>query len=101
MDNYLKETVMCSLMSRYATHENLWYELIIIALGLGIIIIDNTILNVSIPYILRDLNTNFSVIQWAISGYALTIVAILITVGRLGDMVGYKKCFFQVLSYLL
>jgi EmrB/QacA subfamily drug resistance transporter len=80
-------------LSRFATHKNRWYALVIIALGLAIVIIDNTILNVSIPYMLRDLNTEFSRIQWAISGYALTIATILITVGRVGDIIGRKKMF--------
>lgn len=64
-----------------------------IALGLGVVIIDNTILNVSTPYILRDLGTSFSAIEWAISGYAMTIAAVLITAGRFGESYGYKRMF--------
>jgi len=87
------ENVSASFLHRYATHQNRWYALIIIALGLAIVIIDNTVLNVSIPYILRDLNASFSAIQWSISGYALTIATVLITIGRIGDLVGRKKMF--------
>ena len=76
-----------------ARHENRWYALIFIALGLAIVIIDNTVLNVSIPYILRELHISFSSLQWAISGYSLTIAAVLITVGRLGEIFGYKKLY--------
>ena len=79
--------------SRFATEKNRWYALIVITLSLAIVIIDNTVLNVSIPYMLRDLGTNLSSIEWVISGYALTIATILITVGRLGDMVGRKRIF--------
>ena len=89
----IKKDKTLQFISRFATHKNRWYALVIIALGLAIVIIDNTILNVSIPYILRDLDSTFSEIQWAISGYALTIAAILITVGRVGDLVGRKKMF--------
>ncbi len=81
------------ILSKYAIPKYRWFALIFIALGLAIVIIDNTVLNVSIPYILRDLHINFSSIQWAISGYSLTIAAVLITVGRLGDMFGYKRMF--------
>jgi EmrB/QacA subfamily drug resistance transporter len=76
-----------------ASPKHRWAALAIISLGYAIVVIDNTILNVSIPYILRDLNSSFLDIQWAISGYALTIATILITVGRIGDIVGRKKLF--------
>lgn len=84
---------MKTLLTRFATPENRWYALFVIALGLGVVIIDNTVLNVSVPYILRDLHTGFNVIEWSISGYALTIAAVIITAGRLGEMFGYKKMF--------
>ena len=79
--------------SHLATEENRWYALIFIALGLAIVIIDNTVLNVSIPYILRDLHAPFSSIQWVISGYSLTIATFLITVGRFADVFGRKLIF--------
>jgi len=80
-------------LANLATHENRWWALVVIALGLAIVIIDNTVLNVSIPYILRDLNTTFAWVEWVISGYSLTIATILITVGRLGDMWGRRNMF--------
>ncbi len=76
-----------------ATEKYRWMALIFLALGLAIVIIDNTVLNVAIPYILRDLNTSFDAIQWVVSGYALIIATLLITVGRLGDMFGRKRIF--------
>jgi len=79
--------------SKFATFKNRWIALVGIALGLAIVIVDATILNVSIPYMLRDLNTSFSSIQWAISGYALAIATVLITIGRIGDLWGRKKLF--------
>ena len=82
-----------SVLSRYATSKNRWIALVFICLGLAIVVIDNTILNVSVPYILHDLNAPFSDVQWAISGYALTIATVLIPLGRVGDMVGRKKIF--------
>ncbi len=70
-----------------------WLALVFLSLGLAIVIIDNTVLNVAIPYILRDLNTTFDAMQWVVSGYALIIATLLITVGRLGDLFGRKKIF--------
>lgn len=79
--------------SQFATDKNRWKALVFLALGLAIVIIDNTVLNVAIPYILRDLHTSFDSIQWVVSGYALIIATVLIAVGRLGDVVGRKKVF--------
>lgn len=76
-----------------ATDENRWIALVFLALSLAIVIIDNNVLTVAIPYILRDLHTTFDAIQWVISGYALIIASILITVGRIGDLFGRKKLF--------
>jgi EmrB/QacA subfamily drug resistance transporter len=83
------------LDSRYATEENRWYALVIIALALAVVIIDNTVLNVSIPYMLRDLGADLPSIEWVISGYALTIATVLITIGRAGDIIGRKRMFLM------
>ncbi len=80
-------------LSRFSTDKYRWYALVVLALSIAIVIIDNTVLNVAIPYILRDLNTTFDAIQWVISGYALIIATLLIIMGRLGDLYGRKKIF--------
>jgi EmrB/QacA subfamily drug resistance transporter len=80
-------------LKRFATDRYRWWALVFLSLSLGIVIIDNTVLNVAIPYILRDLHTSFDAIQWVVSGYALIIATLLITVGRLGDIFGRKKIF--------
>ncbi len=82
-----------NVFTKFATDKYRWLALVFLTLGLAIVIIDNSVLNVAIPYILRDLHTSFSNIQWVISGYALIIATLLITIGRLGDMVGRKKIF--------
>ena len=84
---------MWNFFNRFATENNRWIALVFLAMGLAIVIIDNTVLNVAIPYILRDLNTSFDSIQWVVSGYALLIATVMITVGRLGDLIGRKKVF--------
>ncbi len=72
---------------------NRWFTLLITSLGFLMILIDTTIVNVSIPTIVRDLGATLADIEWVISGYALTFAAFLITFGRLGDMYGRKKFF--------
>lgn len=70
-----------------------WGGLIVLSLALAIIIIDTTLLNVSLRNIIVDLNTNIQSIQWVITIYALTLAAFTITGGRLGDLFGRRRMF--------
>ena len=76
-----------------ATDKYRWLALVFLALSSAIVIIDNNVLTVAIPYILRDLHTTFNGIQWVLSGYSLIIATLLITVGRTGDLFGRKRLF--------
>ncbi len=93
-------------LKNLATDKFRWLALVVLALSLAIVVIDNSVLNVAVPYIIRDLKTNLSSMEWVISGYALIIATLLITVGRLGDMFGRRKifiiglCFFAVGSFI-
>ncbi len=66
----------------------------ILSSALFIIVLDNTILNVAVPTIIRDFNTDVSSLQWVISGYSLVFASLLISFGRLGDIIGRRKLFF-------
>ncbi len=70
-----------------------WLPLIVLSLAVMIIIIDTTVLNVSLRTIVNDLHTNLQGMQWVISAYALTLAALTVTGGRLGDLYGRKKMF--------
>jgi len=70
-----------------------WAPLVILSMALMIIIIDTTVLNVSLKVIAQDLNTNLQGLQWVITAYALTLAALTITGGRMGDLFGRKKMF--------
>src|SRR4051812_27480719 len=70
-----------------------WGGLLVLSLALAIIIIDTTILNVSLKNIIGDLHTDIQSIQWVITIYALILAAFTITGGRLGDLFGRKKMF--------
>lgn len=70
-----------------------WLPIIILSMALMIIIIDTTVLNVSLKTIIDDLDTNLQGIQWVITAYALTLAAFTITGGRLGDLFGRKRMF--------
>lgn len=89
-----------------ATGWRKWGILTVLSLALAIIIIDTTLLNVSLRNIVVDLNTNFTQIQWVITIYTLTLAAFTITGGRLGDLFGRKRMFmlgailFAIGSYI-
>lgn len=70
-----------------------WGKLVVLSLALAIIVIDTTLLNVSLRDIVADLDTNFTQIQWVITIYTLTLAAFTITGGRLGDLYGRKRVF--------
>lgn len=72
---------------------NKWATLAIVLIGFFMILIDTTVVNVSIPTIISELKVNLTDIEWIISGYALSFAALLITFGRLGDLYGRKLLF--------
>lgn len=70
-----------------------WLPLAVLVLALFIIVLDTTIINVSMKAIIGDLKTDLKSVQWVITGYALTLAAFTITGGRLGDIFGRKRMF--------
>jgi len=70
-----------------------WITLAIVLMALIIVAIDNTVLNVAIPTILRDFHTELPSLQWVLTGYALTVATLLIIGGRLGDIYGARRTF--------
>lgn len=70
-----------------------WVTLGVAIIAAFIVVLDNTVLNVSIPTILRDLHTTLPSLQWVVTGYALTFAALLIIGGRLGDVFGHRRVF--------
>jgi len=70
-----------------------WITLAIAVMATAIILIDNTVLTVAIPTILRDFHTDLPSLQWVITGYALTFATFLIIGGRLGDIFGHRRTF--------
>lgn len=70
-----------------------WGNLMVLSLALAIIIIDSTLLNVSLSTLIRELKTNLQSLQWVISAYSLMLAALTVTGGRMGDLFGRKRMF--------
>jgi EmrB/QacA subfamily drug resistance transporter len=72
-------------------HERRWWALAVLCTGLCVITLDNTILNVAIPDLIRDLGATTSQMQWIIDGYSLVFAGLLLTLGSMGDRFGRKR----------
>ena len=70
-----------------------WSSLIILSMAMFIIVIDTTIMNVSITALVEDLGTTVSGVQAAISIYALVMAAFMLIGGKLGSIFGVKRIF--------
>jgi EmrB/QacA subfamily drug resistance transporter len=77
----------------FAEENRKWWTLAAVAFGLFMIMLDNTIVNVALPSIERDLHMTISNLEWVVTAYALTFAALLITGGKLGDYYGRRKMF--------
>jgi MFS family permease len=70
-----------------------WFGLAVLSLGVSMIIVDATIVNVALPSIIREFELTLSDAEWINSIYSLVFAALLITLGRVGDMFGRRRLF--------
>lgn len=63
-------------------------------LSLTLISLDNTVLNVALPTLVRDLNASGSQLQWIVDSYTLIFAGLLLTAGTLGDRFGRRRALF-------
>ena len=62
-----------------------WWTLVAVAVGLFMIMLDNTVVNVALPSIRADLGISISELEWVVNAYALTFGVLLLTGGKLAD----------------
>jgi EmrB/QacA subfamily drug resistance transporter len=67
-----------------------WWALAVLCLSLVVLGMDNTILNVTLPTLARDLGATTSQLQWMVDAYILVFAGLLLTMGALGDRFGRK-----------
>ncbi len=70
-----------------------WFAASVAIVSVAIPVLDNSILNLAVPTILREFHTQLASLQWVITGYSLTFATLLIIGGRLGDMFGHRHMF--------
>jgi len=77
----------------FADENRKWWTLGAVAFGLFMIMLDNTIVNVALPSIQRDLGIGISELEWVVNGYALTFAVFMLTGGKLADLLGRRRIF--------
>jgi EmrB/QacA subfamily drug resistance transporter len=77
----------------FAPENRKWWTLGAVSFGLFMIMLDNTIVNVALPSIQQDLNIGISELEWVFNGYALTFGVLMLTGGKLADMLGRRRIF--------
>jgi EmrB/QacA subfamily drug resistance transporter len=77
----------------FAPANRKWWTLGAVAFGLFMIMLDNTVVNVALPSIQRDLAVGLSELEWIVTGYALTFAALMLTGGKLADLLGRRLVF--------
>jgi EmrB/QacA subfamily drug resistance transporter len=70
-----------------------WLALIVLCLGVLMIVLDTTIVNVALPSIKTDLKFTETSLVWVVNAYMLTFGGFLLLGGRLGDLYGHRKLF--------
>jgi EmrB/QacA subfamily drug resistance transporter len=70
-----------------------WFTLAAVAFGLFMIMLDNTVVNVALPSIQRDLGVGLSELEWIVTGYALTFAALMLIGGKVADAYGRRLIF--------
>jgi EmrB/QacA subfamily drug resistance transporter len=72
---------------------NPWAVLLVVSLGFFMTLLDLTIVNIAIPNMITKLNASLDDILWVINAYALVLAVLVITAGRLGDLIGPRPMF--------
>jgi EmrB/QacA subfamily drug resistance transporter len=77
----------------FADENRKWWTLGALCFALFMIMLDNTVVNVALPAIQRELGITRAELEWTVAAYALTFASLLLTGGKLGDLFGRRLIF--------
>src|SRR5919109_4654121 len=77
----------------FAAENRKWWTLAAVSVGLFMIMLDNTVVNVALPSIQQDLRIGPSGLEWVVNAYALTFGVLLLSGGKLADLFGRRMIF--------
>jgi EmrB/QacA subfamily drug resistance transporter len=87
------------MLVRFVTPENKkWWTLAAVSVGLFMIMLDNTVVNVALPSMRSSLHMSLSELEWVVAGYALTFAAFMLIGGKLADFLGRRMVFMAGLA---
>ncbi|MER3408865.1 MAG: MFS transporter, partial [Thermoleophilia bacterium] len=75
-----------------------WWTLLALTFSLFMVMLDNTVVNVALPSIQRDLAIGISELEWVVNAYALTFAVFMLTGGKLADFLGRRRVFMAGLA---
>lgn len=70
-----------------------WYVLAAVAMGIFLATIDGSIVNVALPTLVGVFQAEFHLVEWVVLSYLLVVTTLMLSVGRLGDMIGKKQLY--------
>ena len=70
-----------------------WLALVVLCVGMLMIVLDVTVVNVALPSIQTDLGFSQSSLAWVVNAYLISFGGLLLLAGRLGDLIGRKRIF--------
>jgi EmrB/QacA subfamily drug resistance transporter len=77
----------------FSAENRKWWTLGAVSFGLFMIMLDNTVVNVALPSIRSDLGISISELEWVVNAYALTFGVLLLSGGKLADLLGRRAIF--------
>src|SRR4026208_1114787 len=79
-------------------NEHRWIALIVLCVGMLMIVLDATVVNVALPSIQDDLGFTASSLAWVVNAYLIAFGGLLLLAGRLGDLIGRRTIFLAGLA---
>ncbi len=76
-----------------STDRSRWLALVVLCVGMLMVILDQTIVNVALPSIQADLGFSAAGLAWVVNGYLIAFGGLLLLAGRLGDLIGRRQVF--------
>src|SRR5256712_9899429 len=80
------------------TDRSRWAALYVLCVGMLMIVLDVTIVNVALPSIQGDLGFSQNNLAWVVNAYLITFGGLLLLAGRLGDLIGRRRIFLSGLA---
>ncbi len=79
-----------TLAPTFIDYTKKWYVMAAVGMGVFLATIDGSIVNIALPTLVEDFGAEFSTVQWVVLAYLLTVTTLMLSVGRLADMIGKK-----------